>query len=46
MADKQIRRVPVVNEREEIVGIIAQADLAVRTDHDRKLGKTVEDISR
>jgi CBS domain-containing protein len=46
MSEKQIRRVPVVNEREEIVGIIAQADLATRSEHDRKLGETVEQISR
>lgn len=46
MSDKQIRRVPVVNDRQELVGIVAQADLATRSEHDKKLGQTVEEISR
>ena len=46
MSERQIRRIPVVNEREELVGIVAQADLATRVDRDKKLGETVEDISR
>lgn len=45
MSDEQVRRVPVVNEREELVGIIAQADLATRTNQDSKVGRTVEEIS-
>lgn len=46
MSDQQVRRVPVVNERDEIVGIVAQADIATRTNRDREVGETVEDISR
>jgi CBS domain-containing protein len=45
MSDEQVRRVPVVNDQDEIVGIIAQADLATRLNKDRKLGQTVENIS-
>lgn len=45
MSNEQVRRVPVVNERDEIVGIIAQADLATKTNKDRKVGQTVEEIS-
>lgn len=46
MRDHQVRRIPVVNERDEIVGIVAQADIATRTGKDKKLGQTVEEISR
>lgn len=45
MSDEQVRRIPVVNERDEIVGIIAQADLATKVNKDKKLGQTVEEIS-
>lgn len=45
MSEKQVRRVPVVNQKEEIVGIIAQADLATDVAQSRKLAKTVGEIS-
>lgn len=45
MADHQVRRIPVVNEKNQIVGIIAQADVALRT-NDQKTGDVVEDISK
>lgn len=45
MSDEQVRRVPVVNDRDELVGIIAQADLATKTNFDSKVGRTVEEIS-
>ena len=46
MSNAQIRRVPVVNRNNEIVGIVSLADLATtaRTKSD-KVGKTVEEIS-
>ncbi len=47
MKEHQVRRVPVVNESGECVGIIAQADLA-RDDgiaSDREVGRVVERIS-
>ncbi len=46
MAEYQVRRIPVVNDRNEIVGIIAQADLAIRTEQPRKTAAVVEDISK
>jgi CBS domain-containing protein len=46
MRDEQVRRLPVVNDRNEIVGIVAQADLALETPSDAEVGETVERISR
>lgn len=45
MSDKQVRRVPVVNDKNEVIGIVAQADVALDTGEDRKVGETVERIS-
>lgn len=45
MSDRQVRRIPVVNKKGEIMGIIAQADIARHTDA-RTAGEVVEDISR
>jgi CBS domain-containing protein len=45
MADAQVRRVPVVDGG-ELVGIIAQADLALDTGEDGAVGETVEQISK
>lgn len=46
MRDNQVRRVPIVNSNRELIGIVAQADLATRTGSDRRTGQTVEEISR
>jgi len=45
MSKAQIRRVPVVNSNDEIVGIVSLADLATGTTSTGKVGKTVEEIS-
>lgn len=45
MRDAQVRRVPVVDEGDRLVGIIAQADIATKSVGDRKVGQTVEEIS-
>jgi CBS domain-containing protein len=47
MMQQKVRRVPVTNAEGEIVGIVAQADLARHDDavSDRELGKVVEAIS-
>lgn len=45
MSDQQIRRVTVVNESSELVGIISLADVANETEKDSQLAKTVENIS-
>ena len=45
MSRAQVRRVPVVNDRNEIVGIVSMGDVAEKTNQDGKVGKTVENIS-
>lgn len=45
MRSRQVRRVPVVEDGERLIGIIAQADLAVRERDDREVERTVEAIS-
>ena len=45
MAQHQIRRVPVVEEDGKIIGIVAQADIALASD-DAKTGELVEQISK
>jgi len=46
MSNYQIRRIPVVNERNEIIGIIAQADIATRVEEPKKTAQVVEEISQ
>lgn len=45
MEEHQVRRVPVVDDDERIVGIVAQADVALHSS-DATAGKVVEEISR
>ena len=44
MGKEQVRRIPIVDERGELVGIIAQADIA-REANDKKAERTIEKIS-
>jgi CBS domain-containing protein len=44
MATEQVRRIPIVDERGSLVGVVAQADVAMEADDD-DAGKTVEKIS-
>jgi CBS domain-containing protein len=46
MSSAEIRRLPVVNRSDEIVGIISMGDIAAETNEDGKVGKTVEKISQ
>ena len=46
MSDKQVRRIPVVNENNYLVGMISMADVAVETHDDRELGEALENISK
>ena len=45
MADRQVRRMPIVDGDGRLVGIIAQADVATRVNRDQKTGELVEAIS-
>jgi CBS domain-containing protein len=46
MAEHQLRRIPVVDDNNRIVGIIAQADVATRADEPDKTGEMVKEISQ
>jgi CBS domain-containing protein len=46
MSENQLRRIPVVDAEERIVGIIAQADIATRVNQPEKTGTMVKNISR
>jgi CBS domain-containing protein len=45
MADRQVRRVPIVDASGRLSGIIAQADVATRVNRDERTGELVEAIS-
>ena len=45
MGDKQVRRIPVINESGELAGIIAMADVALETEDQREIAETLEEIS-
>jgi CBS domain-containing protein len=45
MAERQVRRMPVVDEAGRLRGIIAQADIATRINRDTQTGELVEAIS-
>ncbi|HET7553442.1 MAG TPA: CBS domain-containing protein [Gemmatimonadaceae bacterium] len=49
MSERQVRRVPVVDSKGRLAGIVAQADLALSDDKgvsDREVARTVERISQ
>ena len=46
MSDNQVRRIPVVDGRNRLVGIIAIADVANQTNNDRELADALESISK
>jgi CBS-domain-containing membrane protein len=45
MAQRQVRRMPVVDTQGRVTGIIAQADVATRMHKDTETGQMVESIS-
>lgn len=45
MGDKQVRRVPVVDESGALAGIISIADVALETEDEREIAETLEEIS-
>ena len=46
MGREQVRRIPIVDERGSLVGVVAQADLVRMAGKDRQAEKTVERISQ
>ncbi len=46
MAEHQLRRIPVVDDDDKIVGIIAQADVATRANQPDKTAEMVKEISQ
>ena len=46
MGSEQIRRIPVVDEREMLVGVIAQADIVTRMDDAIAADRTIQQISK
>ena len=45
MSSAEIRRVPVVNGNNELVGIVSLGDIATNSSQDGRVGKAVENIS-
>ncbi len=45
MGDKQVRRIPVVEETGELAGIISMADIALEMEDEREIAETLEEIS-
>ena len=45
MGDKQVRRIPVVDENGKLAGIISMADIALETEDELEIAETLEEIS-
>ena len=45
MAEHQVRRLPVVDEDENLIGIVSLGDLAVKENREARMGETLENIS-
>jgi len=46
MAKYQLRRIPIVDKDNRILGIIAQADVAIRVDHPKKTAAMMKQVSQ
>lgn len=46
MSEHQVRRIPIVDDENKVLGIIAQADVATRVDQPEKTAEVVKDISQ
>ncbi len=46
MSENQLRRIPIVDDDNKILGIIAQADVMMHFDHPKKAAEMVKEISR
>jgi CBS domain-containing protein len=45
MGKEQVRRIPIVNENDEVVGVVSQADVVLRGDNTVRAERTIEKIS-
>jgi CBS-domain-containing membrane protein len=45
MGAEQVRRIPIVDERGSLVGIVSQADVVRKARDDSKAEQTIEQIS-
>ena len=45
MGDKQVRRIPVVDDEGRLAGIIAMADIALEMEDQQEIAETLEEIS-
>lgn len=45
MGDKQVRRVPIVNDEGVLQGIVSMADVALEMEDEREIAETLEEIS-
>ena len=45
MAEHQVRRLPVVDADDNLIGIVSLGDLAVKEGRDSRMGETLENIS-
>jgi CBS domain-containing protein len=45
MSEHQVRRLPVVDEDENLIGIVSLGDLAVKENREARMGETLEGIS-
>ncbi|CAN5259221.1 CBS domain-containing protein [soil metagenome] len=46
MGKEQVRRIPIVDERGDVVGVVAQADVVLHAKDDKKAERTIEEISQ
>jgi CBS domain-containing protein len=46
MKTEQVRRIPIVDDNHTLIGIVAQADLALDGVSDRVVGEVVEEVSK
>ncbi len=46
MGDKQVRRIPVVGENGNLLGMISLGDIALETEADQELAEALEEISK
>ncbi len=46
MSKRQIRRIPIINDIGKVIGIISQADVAIRLNNQVKTGHMIGEISQ